>query len=303
MQVLKINLRQMKYLILIFVALFGSLVASAQMPQTNVYLFEIEQVTDSAFMFKEPKFLTAFNHTGYNNQPVFLSESELYLTVRLSTDTSQTDIYAFDIANEYKTRVTSTPESEYSPTLTPDGQHFSVVRVGADKKQRLWQYPLNRSGEGRGIMPSLDMVGYHFWINAQKLAVFVVDSPNYLAVVDLYEPSVTRLMSDVGRCFQRLPNGNMAFVYKATDQTWFIEELDVRTLSAKIIVPALSGREDFVVLPEGTFLMGKGSQLFKYHPAFDKDWIQVADFRLYGIKNIMRLAVSPAGKLAMVTSN
>ena len=47
-------------------------------------------------------------------------------------------------------RVTNTPESEYSPTVTPDGAHISVIRVEADGTQRLWRFTLDGRDAGAG---------------------------------------------------------------------------------------------------------------------------------------------------------
>src|SRR6266851_5239494 len=45
----------------------------------------------------------------------------------------------------YDNKPSFTPEGEYSPTVTPDGAHISVIRVEADGTQRLWRFTL----EGR----------------------------------------------------------------------------------------------------------------------------------------------------------
>ena len=77
---------------------------------------------------------------GYNNQPSFTADgaSILYTSIR----DKQADIYRYDIRGGTTTQITKTPESEYSPTLMPDGKSISVVRVEADNTQRLWKFPL-----------------------------------------------------------------------------------------------------------------------------------------------------------------
>jgi hypothetical protein len=57
-------------------------VGMAQLPTTNVYLFSIQRTGDN-FTFYNPRFLTGFNKYGYNNQPHFVSNNEIYLTVGL----------------------------------------------------------------------------------------------------------------------------------------------------------------------------------------------------------------------------
>ncbi|HHH49361.1 MAG TPA: hypothetical protein ENK52_00085, partial [Saprospiraceae bacterium] len=63
--------------------LFGIVsISFAQLPSTNLYSFKMNQVTDSLFIFSQPKFLTAFNQQGYNNQPKFINNEEIYFTVK-----------------------------------------------------------------------------------------------------------------------------------------------------------------------------------------------------------------------------
>ena len=91
----------------------------AQLPNTNIYVFSMQR-EGQQFYFNQPKYLTKFNSKGYNNQPYFANNNELYMTAQLATDTTQTDIYALNLLTKTRTRLTATPESEYSPMLTPD---------------------------------------------------------------------------------------------------------------------------------------------------------------------------------------
>ncbi len=70
------------------------------------------------------------NNPGYDNQPFFTpdSRSVLFTSVRGPAGTTQTDIYHYDIAPRTIAHVVNTPESEYSPTVTPSG-NLSVIRV------------------------------------------------------------------------------------------------------------------------------------------------------------------------------
>ncbi|MBK8554478.1 MAG: hypothetical protein IPL65_01330 [Lewinellaceae bacterium] len=60
-----------------------------------------------------------------------------------------------------------------------------------------------------------------------------------------------------------------------------------------------SGSEDFVVLPDGSFMAGQGSKLFYFSTVYN-GWKELADLRMYGVKNISRMAVSADGKLVVV---
>lgn len=76
--------------------------------------------------------------TLYDNRPAFTPDGTGLLFTSTRGGGTQTDISRYDIMSGETMRVTSTPESEYSPTVTPDEAHVSVIRVEADGTPRLW---------------------------------------------------------------------------------------------------------------------------------------------------------------------
>jgi len=292
----------MRFLLLLLAA--GFLYHSQAQPVSNVYLFDMEQLNDQEFRFSNPQYLTNFNPEGYNNQPAFFSDDEIYLSVQ-EKGMSQPDLYLLNLRNKTRTLVTQTPEGEYSPAISPNPYVFTAVRVEKNRTQRLWQFPTDRLSEGKPVFKDIENVGYYHWLSSSRIALFRVDNPNYLALADVRTDKTRKLTSNIGRGFQTLPNGNLAYVHKATDRTWYIKELEVfnTALDSEIVVTTLPGSEDFVVLRDGTYIMGNGSKLFKYNPILDEDqgWREIGDFRYYGIRNITRLALSPSGKIAIVS--
>lgn len=125
-------------------------------------------------------------HIGYNNQPSFLADdrSVLYTSIR----NGQADIYQYDPGFGGTTQATNTPESEYSPTLMPDGKNISVVRVEADGTQRLWKFPLTGRGAPSLILEDIKPVGYHWWLDKNTLALFILGAtgkPATLQIADV----------------------------------------------------------------------------------------------------------------------
>lgn len=278
-----------------------SIVAQNDIPSTNIYLFELEKEADSLYNFNNPKFLTDFNKDGYNNQPYFVRDNELLISARVG-GSNQNDIYLFDLEKGTKLQVTKTAESEYSPILMPDKFHFSSIRVEMDENgtQRLWRFPLSRQNNGKPVFDYLVDIGYHEWLDERRIVLFIVDEPNYMVVADTRDGSTQQLATNIGRAFKKLPNGNLAYVHKATESTWFIKELNKNDLRSEIIVQTPRGAEDFAVMKDGTFLIGRGTKLYKFMPNKDDDWVEIGDFRDYNFTSITRLAISGDGKLAMV---
>ncbi len=288
-------------LLLIYLLPLGLL---AQLPSTDVYLFDISKNSQGQYTFLNPKFLNADNMGGYNNQPNFVAK-EIYLTARTIEDTLQTDIFALDVNNYLKSRVTETRQSEYSPSPMPDGKHFSVIRVEDDGRQLLWKYPIDRSSLGEAIFTNITNVGYHFWLNDYTVAMFLVGEngqPHKLVLGDTKTNTTKFIITSIGRGFQKLPNGNLAFVYKRFDNRWSIRELNRVNFRTRDLVLTKANSEDFVILKDGTILMGQENKLYKYNLNFDTYWVEVADFAKYGIYDITRLAVKD-NKLVLVSVN
>jgi dipeptidyl aminopeptidase/acylaminoacyl peptidase len=239
---------------------------------------------------------------GYDNQPRFLPDGKSFFYTSIRED-KQADIYRHDIDKDTTMRLTETTESEYSATVTPDGKYFSVIRVEADSTQRLWKFPL-AGGKPVLVLEKIKPVGYHAWINGQTLLLFVLGTPNTLQVVDAPTEKSETILTNVGRSLHRIPGQEkVSFVHKVSADEWIIKEMDIKSRKIDSIIRTLPGSEDYAWTPGGVLLMAKASRLFKYDPAKDKDWQEVADFSKIGVTAITRLTVNSKGnKIAFVAN-
>lgn len=254
------------------------------------------------------------NSPGYDNQPSFTRDgaSVFFTSARggpsQGATAPQMDIYRYDIASKSVASVTKTAESEYSATLTPDGRHISVIRVEPDKTQRLWKFPLD-GGEPSLVFPDVKPVGYHAWLDANTVAMFVLGDPATLQVGDVRTGKAQIVAKDIGRSLMAVPGGGVSFVQRAGEpeqRTMTISLLSV-TNGAPVITPltnvAPGATEEFVAwTPDGTLLMAAAGQLHAWRRG-DAQWRSVADLAALGLKNVSRLAVSPGGdRLAVVAA-
>jgi tricorn protease-like protein len=229
---------------------------------------------------------------GYNNQPSFTSDgaSILYTSIR----DKQADIYRYDIRDSVSTQITKTPESEYSPTLMPDGKSISVIRVEADNTQRLWRFPL-AGGAPALILEKIKPVGYHWWLDDHTLALFILGKPNTLQLVDTRTEKAETIAENPGRILRRVPHENkLSFVHKVSDQEWIIKAYDLESRKTTELIKTFAGVEDYAWTPTGDLLMAKDAKLFVRKKS-DWAWQEVADFSKAGLKTITRIAVSPKG--------
>jgi len=276
-------------------------VATAQTPSPTATppasdIFIIDLKGEGKLKLGQPIKITS--EAGYNNQPSFLPDGQSILYTSIKD--KQADLYRYDIRAASTTQVTNTPESEYSPTLMPDGKSISVVRVEADGTQRLWKFPL-AGGAPSLILENIKPVGYHLWIDDHTLALFILGKPNTLQLADLRTGKAEVIADNPGRILRRIPHEDkISFVLKVSDQEWLLKSCDLKTRAVTTIIKTFPSVEDYAWTPAGLLLMANGSKLFSRQKS-DWAWVEIADFSNAGLKNITRIAVSPNGnRIAVV---
>jgi dipeptidyl aminopeptidase/acylaminoacyl peptidase len=262
---------------------------AAAPPASDIFIVDVASQSGRMKLGPPVKINTS---AGYNNQPSFTADgaSIFYTSIR----DKQADIYRYDIRGSATTQVTKTLESEYSPTLMPDGQSISVVRVEADGTQRLWRFPL-AGGAPSLILEKIKPVGYHLWIDDHTLALFILGKPNTLQIADTRTGKAETIAENPGRILRRIPHQNkFSFVHKVSDKEWAIKAFDLRTRTSASLIDTLPGVEDYAWTPAGDLLMAKDAKLFVRKKS-DWAWQEVSDFSKAGLKTITRIAVSPKG--------
>jgi WD40 repeat protein len=239
---------------------------------------------------------------GYDNQPYFLPDGRAFLYTSIRED-GQADVYRYDLRQGASTRVTTTPESEYSPTPLPNGRGggFSCIRVEADSTQRLWAFDLSGTNP-RLVLEAIQPVGYHAWGDDHTLGLFVLGTPATLQVVDTRAGEPQIVARDIGRPVFRVPRRRaISFLQRDSVAGAWIKEVDVRTRAVTPLVRALEGADYFAWTPGGILLAARQTKLYQWDPRRGGEWEEVRDFAADGLTNLSRLAVSPRGdRIAIV---
>lgn len=295
-----------------FVALFGGgqqpASPAAAPPSTDIYVATLS-ISGGAIRVGRP--VNISQSPGYDNQPSFTPDGTgvLFTSDRASKQgSSQMDIFRHDLASGAVSRVTSTDESEYSPTVTPDGSHISVIRVEKDGTQRLWQFQLDGTNPSV-VLEHVKPVGYHAWLDASRLALFVLGPPATLQLADARTGGAEVIAKNIGRSIQKIPGGGASFVEQqgqGADRKLMVNELvlDGAKASVRPLIGAVAGaREaDLAWTPDGTLLIAHGGSLYAWKKG-EAEWRAVADLGALGLKNVSRLAVSPGGdRIALVAA-
>ncbi len=296
----------------IWVLLFciGSFHSFAQLPETVVYLFDIQRSV-KGYTFLPPKIIS--NTIGYNNQPYF-SPDDKYLFYVSSIDTSNTEIYRYDLKKKKSTRITKTREPEYSPRYTPDMNGISCVSVEKDKTtQHLYIY--NLKGKKPSILlPKLITIGYYEWISQIEFLSFELPEPFYFVRHNVALNKTDTLAQNIGRTFYNLRTKNkIVYVDKSDSLHWKLRTIaaDNLKLSKKkiplenpVLSETLPGEEDYCFMQDGSILMGhEGILYYKKNPFrhSTSTWDELVDLKPFGIDKFYRIAISADNtKLAVV---
>jgi WD40 repeat protein len=277
-----------------------SALAPAQAPATDVFLAPILPAGSATAI---GPWANISNNTGYDNQPSFQPDSRALL-FSSNRDGRQTDIYRYEIGTQALTQVTRTPESEYSPTVTPDGRTFSVIQVEADNTQRLWRFESDGL-RPRVVLESVKPVGYHAWIDDTRLALFVLGasgSPSTLQLANTTTGAAVVVATGIGRSVLIRPGrGTVSFM--TTEAPRMLHELDPQTGAVSPLVAPIDGSQDAAWMPDGRLLMGRGTAISVWSPGVE-GWTLFADLAspvfatgaVPPVASVTRLAVSPDGR-------
>lgn len=275
-------------------------IRAQSLPRSEIYLFDwVKHETVPALT--NPRYLTAFNPDGYNNQPWFSREDALWIT----SDHGQKGVpglWLMDLKEQVLEKKWASFPRAYSPG--PSGQNESMrflwVADTLKPSQRIYQGNPDSSKRPVPLFGELDQIGYHTWYNQDSAVLFLLGPPFQLSIVSAKDGGKQLIALNVGRAFHFNQAGLLLYVQKLTASTWYIKSYDPISRRHNILVKTLEGVEDFCIMPDGRILMGKGSMLYQFIEGKSVSWELVQDLKGYGLSNINRIAVSPGGQLAIV---
>lgn len=281
--------------ILFALFIFISIKISAQLPGFDIYLMDLPLNGNPA----SPVNIT--NHPGYDNQPSFSANGK-YILFSSFHDTIQSEIFKYDIKKKSTTQLTHNSLSEFSPEMTPDKKHFSVVRVEENLSQRFCVYNLDGSDD-KLFLDKVDSLAYYGRLDKQWVAMCVLPEPMSLEIANLESGYQIKLDQNVGRCIKKIPGQTkFSYITKPDDSVWVLNEAHIYqavyeagNVTEISKIPAVS--EDYAWSADGTRIyMARNTAIYYFEYTGDKQWHLYADLSSAGIKKIYRLAISPGGK-------
>lgn len=243
--------------LIVIACFFVSLVLHAQMPGSDVYVGDL-RVQNGLLQVSHLEGLT--NRPNYDNQPFFLDDGQHLLVTSAIDDSGheQTDSFVYDLVSGSSQNLTYSSVSEYSPTQMPNKIDISVIRADKDE-QKLWRHPLpDTDGEPAAVVAASELlamgnpIGYHAWIDANKVLLFVVGEPHSLQLADIGSKQSTILDRNIGPSLWPIPQSDL-FSYTVSKGEIEGEE---RQWTLKAYDPQSGEIHTLTQLPQGAYYYG-----------------------------------------------
>lgn len=261
-------------------------------PETEIFLFDYDAAEGEESLSGGAN---VTNREGYDNQPYFTPNSATFLYSR--DDGTQTDIWEYDIASGTHRQLTSFPESEFSPTPSPDGTTISMVFERSDS---IWQFDRSAPDQPAWVLEAAGVpepVGYFardwetgdvlYWSRyGFNVALTSANGSAYHFITGNAVPSTPHLIPGTAR---------FSFVHRQTNEEVWIKEFDPETRSIRPLTPIVGINANYTWAPDGSILQIEGTKVHRWREG-GTGWEEIADLADFGIGSANRIAVSPDGK-------
>lgn len=275
---------------------FLVLVAKAQFPNSDIWLFKIEEEKNAPPALSHS--LNISNREGYDNQPSFTSDGSKIYFVSIKED-KQADIYFYELKSKKIKQLTKSKESEYSPVLTADGRYITTVMVEADSSQRI--HFMNTELGFNEKKLDFDSVGYYHFLNADTLLYYKLTQPHSLRYYVKSSKEDKWLCNAPVRGFKSINRHELIYGIKdSTHVVFYIYDFLINKASKYCEYP--STNEDLVWHAKWGLLKSEGAKILRYDAA-KKEWVLLFDLSNEGIKKITRFDFDPKNKYLVLVNN
>ncbi|GAC12999.1 TolB family protein [Aliiglaciecola lipolytica] len=289
----------MKKTMQLLASLFGvaiTTVSAQSIPGADIFIADLS-VQNGQLKLGELKNISS--RKGYDNQPYFLADNQTLLYT--SQIDGQTDILRYKINTGETENLSSSPESEYSPTPMPNGTEYSVI-YAVDGKQELWAYQL--AGEGKRALYSGDeLIGYHAWIDSQQVLVTVLqESSMNLQLFDSQTRTLSLVYPLTGASLYQIPESHLMSFNTLIDGKHWLMQLDTKTQATQKLVELPEESQYYTWTADGKVIVASNLQLWFWDSQVQNATLsKFADFEKTCPEGASRIAVNKQQtKLALV---
>ena len=163
---------------------------------------------------------------GYDNQPFYTPDGAAVLFTA-NRDGKQTDIYEFDRVSR---RVRQAGRDARRRVFRNHHARWQSLQRDPCRSRRHTAPVALRPRQPKVVLPEIKPVGYHAWVDADRLVLFVLGKPSTLQTAQVATGKGTVVASDVGRSILRMPGGNsISFVERLETGEYWVKELNPMT--------------------------------------------------------------------------
>ena len=294
--------------------------ASAKMPGFDIYVGDLA-LQNNRLKVSHLEALTT--RSEYDNQPLFLPNGDSLLYTAAITNkkigqkigqtveqtVEQTDSMFVSLESGQVSNLTNSIESEYSPTLMPTGNSFSVIRA-VDNKQKLWRYPLHPeqpfAEPATELLSNINPVGYHAWVDNDRVLLFVLGESNTLQLANIQKQTSRVIDENIGPSLFAIPRSPLmsytASIGKGDDIQWQLKSYHPETAKRELLTMLPKGAYYYAWAGNGYAIAAVNSILMQWDMAnIDKGWQSFADVSDVCPKGVTRLTTnSQNSKIALV---
>ncbi|WP_317898698.1 TolB family protein [Aurantibacillus circumpalustris] len=279
----------------IICSFFLVLVAKAQLPNTDIWLFKIETDKLKQFILKDPLNIT--NHEGYDNQPCFSPDGKKIYYVS-GKDDGQTEVFYYDIKKKKNVPVTITKTSEYSPTLIDDKTLASVV-VESDSAQRI--HFIDALSGRDTLKLEMDSIGYFTFLNSDTLVYYKLTQTHSLRYYSMRTKEDKWLANSPVRGFKAINRHKLIYGLKdSVHVTFYVYDFLLHKAYQYAEYPSVN--EDIIWHPTWGLIKSEENKLMRFDEV-NQTWSVLFDLSSFQIKKITRFIFDPENKCLVVVNN
>ena len=234
---------------------------SAQTNTSEIWLLDISMQNEKV-VAGTPERLT--DNDYYDNQPCFSKDGGL-LWYASMPDTTQSDIFEYNLRKKLTRQITNTPESEFQPQPIPNERYkLSVVRVDENKAQQFYSIQFDGSSP-EPLMVNQDSLAYYTWMNDTTVGAYMLNGID--GVLHQYDmkpqQSIIIMTGGFGRCLARIPGtDNLSYVQKSSDGKYLMMEFKMATEERTPLFEMMPGIEDYCWSPDGKVFASDKAKLY-----------------------------------------
>jgi hypothetical protein len=264
-------------------------------PGTEILLFDVK-TKNGKMILSNPRNIT--NHIGYDNQPSFHPEKPI-IYYASANDEGRTDIVQYNYKTNKHKAITKSDEREYSPTVTPDKKFISCILQRDSGAQDLVKYPIE--GGDPQVLIDDEIVGYHVWIESNKVLVFTLPQPFKLLQIDLEKKTKFVVAENIGRSLHRIPKEDaISYTQKVADNHFNILRYNPTDNTRVVISSELRNSDgDMCWTSSGKILATLGNKIIMLDE-LENSWKEVELRSENKTNGFTRLTMSPDGKTLAV---